>query len=452
MSTRSMRSIPAAAIVWVMAMVAGWYGPAVAPAAAQLGRLGDAARRAAEAAKKSEDAKREEEAKRKEEEAKKQQPAPAPAASPAQPAAAPPPGAASGGSTAPQPAASETAGNAPSFQAYSKFDFVPGERVVAADDFTQDAIGDFPARWNTNASGEIVTLAGQPGRWLKLTRAGFFIPEFITELPENVTLEFDLTVPPTSNPGIAFETTLVQLADPKKPADWQTAPDSFMFTAHPSADGAGSSSAIPRQDGTSASANSTTTAQLTATNGKPVHIALWRQRQRVRVYMNAEKVWDLPRAVAASAKFNSVVFFFGGGCSNCEYYLANVRVATGAPDTRNKILTEGKWVSHGILFDVNSDRIKGESYGSLKEIAAVLTESQDLKVQIVGHTDADGDETANLDLSKRRAASVRGALTREFGIDAGRMDTDGKGESQPVDKNDNPAGKANNRRVEFIRK
>lgn len=71
---------------------------------------------------------------------------------------------------------------------------------------------------------------------------------------------------------------------------------------------------------------------------------------------------------------------------------------------------------------------------------------------IVGHTDADGDAAANLDLSKRRAASVKTALAAEFKIDAGRMDTDGKGESEPVDKNDTPAGKANNRRVEFIKK
>jgi len=101
---------------------------------------------------------------------------------------------------------------------------------------------------------------------------------------------------------------------------------------------------------------------------------------------------------------------------------------------------------------VNSDRIKGESYGSVKEIAAVLTENKDLKIQIVGHTDSDGDEAANLDLSKRRAASVKAALANEFKIDASRMETDGKGESQPVDSNDTPAGKANNRRVEFIRR
>jgi len=73
--------------------------------------------------------------------------------------------------------------------------------------------------------------------------------------------------------------------------------------------------------------------------------------------------------------------------------------------TGGKLLTEGKWVTHGILFDSGSDRGKGESYRSLKEIAGVLTESADLKVQIVDHTDSDGDDAANLDLSKRRAAA-----------------------------------------------
>ena len=103
------------------------------------------------------------------------------------------------------------------------------------------------------------------------------------------------------------------------------------------------------------------------------------------------------------------------------------------------------------MFDVNSANIKAESYGSLKEIANVLKESADVKVKIVGYTDSDGSDAANLDLSKRRAASVKTALAKEFGIDESRMQTDGMGESKPIDKNDNPAGKANNRRVEFIK-
>jgi OmpA-OmpF porin, OOP family len=430
-------------VVVIAALIAGLYGPAVSPASGQLGALRDAARRAAEEKRKAD------EEKRKEEEAKKQPPAAAPAPAPAEAPPAAQPAAVAGSSDQPTTAAT-SAPAAPSFASYSKFDFVPGERIVAAEDFAQDAIGDFPARWNTNASGEIVTIAGQSGRWLKLTRAGFFTPEFVTDLPDNVTVEFDLTTPPDFNAGFPLQTAFVQLADLKKPAEWQGAPNNFFFTAHPSPT-RGTSELTTRQDGESAAGNQTQTTQLAA-NGKPVHIAVWRQRQRVRVYMNQEKVWDNPRAVAASAKFNSLVFFVSGGCGDCEYYLANLRVATGAPDTRNKILTEGKWVTHGILFDVNSDRIKPESYGTLKEMAGVLTESGDLKVLIVGHTDSDGDDATNMDLSRRRAASVKAVLASEFKIDASRMDTDGKGETQPIDKNDNAAGKANNRRVEFIKK
>ena len=70
----------------------------------------------------------------------------------------------------------------------------------------------------------------------------------------------------------------------------------------------------------------------------------------------------------------------------------------------------------------------------------------------LGHTDSDGDEKSNLDLSRRRAAAVKTALSTQFAIDASRMDTDGKGESEPVEKNDSPAAKAGNRRVEFIKK
>jgi len=118
---------------------------------------------------------------------------------------------------------------------------------------------------------------------------------------------------------------------------------------------------------------------------------------------------------------------------------------------RSKLITEGKLVTRGILFDVNSDKIKPESYGTLKEIAKVLTENSTVRVKIIGHTDSDGSEASNFDLSKKRAESVKNALSSEFGIDAVRMETDGKGETEPVSDNNTPVGKANNRRVEFLK-
>ena len=114
-------------------------------------------------------------------------------------------------------------------------------------------------------------------------------------------------------------------------------------------------------------------------------------------------------------------------------------------------MTEGSWSTTGILFDVNSDKIKSTSYGTLKEIATVLSENADVKVKIIGHTDADGDDTKNLELSKKRAASVKEALSKEFNIDDSRLQADGMGETKPVGDNKTLEGKAQNRRVEFVK-
>jgi OmpA-OmpF porin, OOP family len=341
-----------------------------------------------------------------------------------------------------------TAG-AGSIKVYSKYDFVPGEKIIVFEDFMQDAVGDFPDKWNTNSSGETVTIEGKPGHWLRINKQGVFMPEFIDSLADDFTFEFDLLC---DNPGgiWALYTSIVTLADRDHPESWQSANSRFTFTISPQADGNGSSAIERRKDGVGEAASSTPTKQF-SDKTKPVHIAVWRQKERVRVYFNEEKAWDLPKAMSKDAKYNSIVYWLQGPGQNASYFMSNLRLAVGAPDTRNKMLTQNKWVTHGILFDVNSDNIKPESYGSMKEIANVLKENQDLKVKIVGHTDADGKDADNLDLSKRRAASVKAALAKEFGIDGSRMETDGKGESEPIDKNDTPAGKANNRRVEFIK-
>jgi outer membrane protein OmpA-like peptidoglycan-associated protein len=128
-----------------------------------------------------------------------------------------------------------------------------------------------------------------------------------------------------------------------------------------------------------------------------------------------------------------------------EIYLASLS------DIRTKLITEGKLVSYSIYFDSNSDLVKPESYPALQGIAVVLAENPAVRVRIVGHTDSDGIDAANLALSKRRAASVKNELSKNFGVDASRMETDGKGGNQPVAPNDSPANKALNLRIEFIK-
>jgi outer membrane protein OmpA-like peptidoglycan-associated protein len=85
----------------------------------------------------------------------------------------------------------------------------------------------------------------------------------------------------------------------------------------------------------------------------------------------------------------------------------------------------------------------------MKDIANGLTENSSVRVKTIGQTDSDGSDADNLAWSKKGAESVKASLAKDFGIDVSRLETDGKGESQPVDKNITGEGRANNRRVEF---
>jgi len=338
-----------------------------------------------------------------------------------------------------------------SFKAYSKYDFVPGEKVIGFEDFSTGSIGDFPAGWNTSGSGEIVTIEGKPGRWLWITKPGVFVPEFTKSYPEDFTFEFDLLhgVPMK---GADFKFAFAELPDIEQPQNWTLSPNRLtigLYTSNSDQVNGATTSEIRKNSGSQA-ANQTYT-EILSDKFNPIHVSVWRQKERVRVYINQEKFWDIPKAIAPDAKLNAIVFTALYAEAGIQHYISNLRLAVGAPDTRKKMLEQNKWVTHGILFDVNSATIKPESYGTLKEMANVLKEVPDLKVKIVGHTDADGKDADNLELSKKRAAAVKETLAKDFGIDESRMETDGKGESEPIDKNDTPAGKANNRRVEFIK-
>jgi outer membrane protein OmpA-like peptidoglycan-associated protein len=346
----------------------------------------------------------------------------------------------------------------------SKFDFVPGDAVVYLEDFAEDALGDFPAKWNTNGSGEIVTLYGLDGKWLLLQPQSNFTFNQLLALPENCTIQFDvmLSLPFewASNPlNFAF-------GDIKNP-------DTFLNTEHYSLnDNRNVTFWLNIHPGSAASnsngyggylMNNTATSNLV--NEKldlknyfvdqldklPLKVSIWRQNQRLRVYLNENKVLDLPRILPQGMNINTLVWQTQLLQGDNHYFIGNIRISTGAPDMRNKLLTEGKLVSNGILFGVNSDVIKPESFGIFKEIATVLKENPNINLQIVGHTDSDGDEAANLALSKKRAMAVKNALATDFKIDADRMQIDGKGETEPLAPNTTAINKANNRRVEFIK-
>jgi outer membrane protein OmpA-like peptidoglycan-associated protein len=134
-----------------------------------------------------------------------------------------------------------------------------------------------------------------------------------------------------------------------------------------------------------------------------------------------------------------------------EYLIKNLRIAGGGSDAYHKIMTEGKLVTHGIHFASGKADILPESMGTINEVYNILKNHADLKLEIDGYTDNDGSADVNLELSQQRADAVKAQL-RGLGIDDARLTTKGFGEQKPVATNDTPEGKANNRRVEFVKK
>ncbi|HYO23000.1 MAG TPA: OmpA family protein, partial [Flavisolibacter sp.] len=320
----------------------------------------------------------------------------------------------------------------------------------------QDAVGDFPAKWNTNASGEVVTISGAPGKWLMLNSTGVYMPEYITNLPENFTLEMDVMCNPefrySSSP---LSIAIASLKTPKDYVVWQQGSGGrkgFLTWILPtSSTGKSGKAGYNYYNDNAEDGGERETSRFHVPAKNKVKVSIWRQKQRVRVYLDDEKVADIPRALNPG-DYNALVFSLSTAkTAPDQYLLSNIRLATGAPDTRNKLLTEGKFVTTGILFDVNSDRIQPSSYAVLKEIAAALQENEAVKIKITGHTDSDGEAKANQVLSEKRAIAVKKALEAEFKIAADRLRTAGKGESEPVADNKTGEGKAQNRRVEFTK-
>ncbi|MDY0015901.1 MAG: OmpA family protein [Bacteroidales bacterium] len=337
--------------------------------------------------------------------------------------------------------------NKPKLESYTTYDFVPGDKILFYDDFSQDAIGDFPALWSSNSSGEVKTINIAEGKWFHMNgnEATYAYSQTIS-FPDNFIIEFDII--PNDEFGNEFTLTLYE-ENPENAMEVNTDLYPGLTGLHIN---------IKKDGWDTKGYNNVTenTDWITGSNtANPVlleevnHVIIWIQKRRVRIYHRGAKVFDSPTNLHKGTKFNR--FLFTNWCDQCFPMINNFKITTASPDMRSKLLTEGKIISYGIYFDSGKDIVKPESYGSLKEIAKVLTENPDVKIKIIGHTDSDGNDALNLDLSKRRALNVKNALMKDFGINGDRIQTDGKGEIEPLVPNTSTENKAKNRRVEFIK-
>ncbi len=251
----------------------------------------------------------------------------------------------------------------------SNKDFVAGTKVMFLDTFKNDAIGDFPVTWNTNSSGEVITFNDSDSRWLQLD-IGAYTPDGITEIPENCTFEFDLTISKNFDwysDGITLN--IVAVKDRRKDfMKWnrfgtgangvrlRLKPKNFEYT--------GETTIQTYQDNDKLIENKKNNALFTIENNR-VHVSLWRQKTRLRVYLNDKKVWDIPRAFG-TANYNSIVFNTSGKEGE-HFFVSNLRLAIAGKDMRHALLETGKFVTNDILFDINKAIIKSSSFKVLDE-------------------------------------------------------------------------------------
>lgn len=349
----------------------------------------------------------------------------------------------------------------PTTVSFSKYDFVPGEKIIYAEDFSQDQIGELPIGWNTNGTAEVVTLENQEGRWLQIHKSFLYLTNNTKEFGENFTIEFDAILKLKNNgwgfPELSFG---ILTSGTLSTTDNSLLKDLSQFSSVTATilPGAASVSRLKLESKVEKTSYFVSQAkdykELENYYGKPIHIAIQVQKERCRVWVNEVKAFDAPKAVPLEQKMNQLFFKLSHtNYAEADYgiFIGNIKLATGLPDTRHKLIEEGKFSTTGILFDVNAATIKPESAGVLAEIAAVLKENPSLKIKVVGHTSSDGDDKANMDLSKKRADAVKHALTKDYSIDALLIETDGKGEKEPVGDNKTKEGKIQNRRVEFTK-
>ena len=322
--------------------------------------------------------------------------------------------------------------SAGSFKAYANYDFVPGEEVLFEDHFTDDMDGEFPAHWNLKEGQAVVNKQGDD-RLVAITKYYTAIQPRMKNasyLPDEFTIEIDLYLDAAydSNDGVS-----IWLNVGGETKGRITTNRDYTYCEFPGGKLNGEYPAAIKGE---------------AFLNKWHHFAIAYKNNQLKVYCDQYRILTVPDC---GFKPNALTVA-GNASDGMPMLFKNFRLAKGGSmNLIGKKFTDSKIIVHGIYFDVNKATIKPESMGSLNQIVKVMQENPDLKFEVGGHTDSDGDDAANMQLSQKRAEAVKAQLV-QLGIAAARLSTKGYGESQPMADNASLEGKAMNRRVEFVKK
>ena len=344
----------------------------------------------------------------------------------------------------------EEENNQDGFGVYSNFTFVPGNKLLFYDDFASTPLGDFPANWETGGSGEVVATNTSKEQWFSLVRRSGYMPTLKSKLPENYTIEFDLanngygSDKPSSKLFFAFLSKKAYSMG----AGGTLADVEILFSSN----GFKVSNVENFGGEVEVKIGNRIDREMKEYLNNTVHISIAVNKKRLRVWVNQEKMVDSPNLLQANIGDYFIIEAMDVLPEKGHFVgISNFKIAASTEDLRSLLLKNGKFSTTGIYFDTAAFTVKKESFGILAEIAKMLKDNPPLKLEIIGYTDSEGDDNYNQELSRNRAKMVQQILVEEFEIDSNRLKFIGKGEANPVDDNNTEKGRANNRRVEFVK-
>lgn len=333
---------------------------------------------------------------------------------------------------------SSTAATGPTIKAYQNYDFVPGDKIIFEDHFDNDEEGEFPAHWHL-AQGQGTMNTFDNHKVFLLTDYNTKVTPAIKNkayLTDSFTIEFDTYSKDDYGPALGF-----YKSEPDVPGTKNEVAEIILNDRH------GNIRVTPQGNGTQTVVEYPPAIASDNYINKWHHVAIAYKNKRMKIYVDQYRVISIPEIALNSSVFS----MRGDGKPDKPVMFANFKFAQGAgiktPETK---FTEAKIVTHGINFDINKADIKPESMGTINAIVGILKNNPDLKFEIQGHTDNSGVAANNLSLSQKRADEVKKQMVA-LGVDAARLTTKGFGDTKPISDNGTPEGKANNRRVEFVK-
>lgn len=329
----------------------------------------------------------------------------------------------------------------PGSKAWANYDFVPGERVLFAEDFSADRVGNFPRRLEfIGGNMEIVEANGM--RFLRASSGSRLAVKLPETLPERFTVEFDITVPANWESLLFFSGEGVRNLNAAPTGACCYVPAAAIFI-DPVTVGL-------RRDEETKPAYRAIGDLLGSggSTGKLMRIRLHVDGKYVKLYLNETRVANVP---SLEIPRTDKLYFDLNAQEDVPMLLGNLSINAGGSEIYEALANEGRVVTRGILFDTGSDRLRPESTPTLKEIGEMLKAHPDLRLLIEGHTDSVGNAASNQTLSEKRAAAVKEFLEKDYKIKGDRLEAQGFGDTKPLAGNDTPEGRQSNRRVELVK-